>query len=138
MIIFHTSQSKSDFANQKQDGYVFKFPDASLHQSHHHELVSSYLKLHELGETVHIFTYSGHLFWALIEQGLNNNCLKRKDLFVQYYLSNDNYHRFNLGPHFEFSGIMGNSHWDGGKHRSNVYSLMGMYKTDKVSMKEFE
>ena len=138
MITFHTSRSKLDFANKKQDGYAFKFPDANLHQSHHYELASQYLDLHCIGEDVHIYTYSGHLFWALLEQGLKRNCLKRQDLFVQYYLSNDNYHRFNLGPHFEFSGIMGNSHWDGGQHRANVYSLMGMYKTDKVSTKEFE
>lgn len=138
MIIFHTSAKDIDFSSKKFDGYTFKFPDAFLHYSHHAKLAPAFLDLHCQNEIVNIVTHSGYLFWATLEQGLIKNCLKRKDLFITYWSSNTINHSFNLGPKFEMSGIMGAAHWDGGKHRANVYDLYGLYKTDKVSLKDFE
>lgn len=137
-IIFHTASSDVDFASKKFKGVTFKFPDAFMHYSQHYKLSSFFLELHSKGEEVNIITYSGYLFWSTLEQGLIKNIIKRKDLFINFWINDLINHKFNLGPKFEMSGIMSNSHWDGGKHRSNVFNMYGLYKTDKVSQKDFE
>lgn len=137
-IIFHTASSDVDFASKKFKGVTFKFPDAFMHYSQHYKLSSSFLDLHSKGEEVNIVTFSGYLFWATLEEGLIKNCLSRKDLFINFWSNNNLNHKFNLGSKFEMSAILGQAHWDGGQHRVNVYNMHGLYKTDKVSQKDFE
>lgn len=137
MIHIHTTSYDLNLNNLSLPGRVFKFPDKHFHRLNHHKLVPQFLDLHEAGEEVHIITFSGHLFWAIIEQGMNRGTLKRKDLVMHWHVSDGVDSISYMGPNLEVSAVYF-SHWEGSQHERNVRNMLGFYKGDVVNTKTFE
>jgi len=137
MIHIHTTSYDLDLNILNLPGHVFKFPDKYLHWSRHHTLVPNLLDLHSSGQEVHVVTFSGHLFWSIVEQGLKNESLKRKDLVLHFHMSNDTDSISYIGPNLEMSAVYF-GFWESGQHLRNVQNMLGFYKGDQVNTKTFD
>lgn len=137
MIHIHTTSYDLDLNALNLPGHVFKFPDKYLHWSNHHKLVPDFLNIYESGQEVHVVTFSGYLFWALVEEGMKRGSLKRKDLILHFHMSDGVDSVSYVGPNLEMSAVYF-GFWEGGQHLRNVQNMLGFFKGDKVNTKTFD
>jgi len=138
MIHIHTTSYNIDFDSFSFSGHVFKFPEHKVHWSKQHKIAPQILEVHESGKDAHVITLSGYVFWSIIEQGLSRGTLKRDDLKIHYYRSEQIINVSGIGPNLELSAEL-YSHWDnGGQHLANVRDMMGFYKGDQVNKFTFD
>lgn len=114
---------------------ILRHPDIEIHPSTHYQLVDELMAIEISGNELHIITWSGALFWAIVYRVISEK-RSRKEIVIHHHTGmvhegNPVVNKSYLSSCLDLSIAIPNDLLVGGSiERSKVYELIGRYKGD--------